>query len=262
MRTEIDENKIILSKIEDIPRNCWARLNRLKIFFGHQSVGYNIIDGMKDVLKDYNCIDLNLVETFDPEQFGQPIFAHTQVGRNTDPLSKIRNFEEIMDSGIGDVIDIAFFKFCYIDIFGDTDHVEISDHYVATMDRLKNRYPRTIFLHFTVPIRSLPKSAVGGLKQSIKSLVGKPGVLDDNIMRERYNKLLTDEYGKTEPLFDLALVESIDPSGLRCHTNKGTQKVYVMASEFTDDGGHLNIVGRRKVAEQLLITLVEVADNL
>ena len=33
-----------------------------------------------------------------------------------------------------------------------------------------------------------------------------------------------------------------------------------MAREYTDDGGHLNARGRRRVAEQLLIQLVELAE--
>jgi len=259
MRTDTD--KITLPAIEDVPQDCWAKLAQLKIFFGHQSVGYNIVDGITDILQDCDYIDLNLAETCDPVRFGQPVFAHARVGRNTDPLSKIRSFEEILDSGVGDSVDIAFFKFCYVDIFRDSNPVEIFDNYVATLDRLKNRYPRTKFMHVAVPIRSLPKSAVGALKQCIKSLVGKPGVLGDNVVRDLYNRLLTDTYSGTEPLFDTALAESVNSSGLRCHTGKGSQKVYVMAPEYTDDGGHLNAVGRRRVAEQLLVTLAEIANN-
>ena len=259
MRTRTD--KVTLPTIEDVVKDLWTKLARSKIFFGHQSVGYNIVDGIKDVLKDCNYINLNLAETCDPVRFGQQIFAHAQVGRNMDPLSKIRSFEDVLDSGVGDSVDIAFFKFCYVDIFRDSNPAEIFDNYVATMDGLKNRYPRTKFLHVTVAIRSLPKNAVGGLKQSIKSLVGKPSVLDDNMVRERYNRLLTDTYSGTEPLFDLALAESVNSSGLRCYSGKGSQKVSVMAPEYTDDGGHLNAVGRKRVAEQLLVTLAEVANK-
>jgi len=259
MRT--NTRRIEFPAIEGVMGDCWTRLAQSRVFFGHQSVGYNIVDGIKDILKDHSHIDIDIVETSDPARFEQPIFAHTQVGRNTDPLSKIRNFEEILDSGVGHKADIAFFKFCYVDIFRDSDPAEIFDNYVAALERLKSRYPRTKFLHVTVPIRSLPKSTVGGLKQSVKSLMGSPGVLDDNIVRQRYNRLLIDAYDGIEPLFDLALVESVDPSGLRCHANKGSQSVYVMSHKYTDDGGHLNAAGRRRVAEQLLMTLAEVADN-
>jgi lysophospholipase L1-like esterase len=74
--------------------------------------------------------------------------------------------------------------------------------------------------------------------------------------------LLRDAYSKTEPFFDLALIESVNPDGFRCYVAKGTEKVNVMASEYTEDGGHLNSRGGRKVAEQLLIILAQIASRL
>ncbi len=93
-------------------------------------------------------------------------------------------------------------------------------------------------------------------------MIGKPGILDDNRMRLRYNKLLNDAYCETGSVFDLALIESVSPGGFRCYANKGAEKVYVMAPEYTEDGGHLNGSGGRKVAEQLLIILAEMANSL
>lgn len=51
---------------------------------------------------------------------------------------------------------------------------------------------------------------------------------------------------KTEPFFDLALIESVNPDGFRCYAAKGTEKVNVMASEYTEDGGHLNSWAEKK----------------
>jgi hypothetical protein len=236
----------------NLPR---AKLAEKKIFFGHQSVGYNIVDGITDILKERGYIKLDIAETRGPAGFDKPVLAHAQVGRNTDPVSKIESFREVMDAGVGGKVDIAFFKFCYVDIMRDSDPGKIFDSYSAAIEELKIRYPRTKFLHVTVPIRSVPKGARKNLKQSVKLLIGKPGVLDDNMMRECYNKLLNDAYCSTEPFFDLALAESVNPDGFRCYAVKGAEKVHVMAPEYTDSGGHLNSRGRKKVAEQLLITL-------
>jgi lysophospholipase L1-like esterase len=82
------------------------------------------------------------------------------------------------------------------------------------------------------------------------------------MMRQNYNTLLSDAYFKTEPVFDLALIESVSPEGFRCYASKGAQKVSLMAPEYTEDGGHLNSQGRKKVAEQLLILLAQIADEL
>jgi hypothetical protein len=259
IKTRTDVNKITLPSIDDIPREYWAKLAEKKIFFGHQSVGYNIIDGITDIINERDYIKLNVIEAREPVAFDQPVFAHSQVGMNTKPFSKIKRFVEIMDAGVGSKVDIAFFKFCYVDIMRDSDPQEIFDGYSAALEELKDRYPNTMFLHLTVPIRSTPKGAKRNLKQTVKLLIGRPGLLEDNMMRRRYNDLLKNAYSKTGLFFDLALIESVNAEGFRCHAVKGAEKVDVMAPEYTEDGGHLNSQGRKKVAEQLLIILAEMA---
>jgi hypothetical protein len=164
-----------------------------------------------------------------------------------------------MDSGVGNNVDIAFFKFCYVDIMRDSDPQKIFNGYSAAIEELKQRYPNTKFLHVTVPIRSTPKGAKKFLKQTVKLLIGKPGFFEDNVVRHSYNDLLNNTYSKTGPFFDLARIESVNPVGLGCYAIKGAGKVPVMAPEYTEDGGHLNRLGRKKVAEQLLIILAEIA---
>lgn len=261
MKTRTDANKITLPSIDDVPKEYWAKLAEKKIFFGHQSVGYNIIGGITDIINERDYIKLNVIEAREPAAFDQPVFAHSQVGMNTDPFSKIKRFGEIMDAGVGSKADIAFFKFCYVDIMRDSDPQEIFDGYSAVMEELKDRYPNVKFLHVTVPIRSAPKGAKKNLKQTVKLLIGRPGFWEDNMMRRRYNDLLNDAYSKTGPFFDLALIESVNAGGFRCHAVNGAEKVYVMAPEYTEDGGHLNSEGRKKVAEQLLIILAEMASR-
>ena len=261
IRTMTETDKVTLPSIDDVPAESWAKLAGKKIFFGHKSVGYNIIDGLADVMNEHDYIKLNVVVGQEPTTFDLPVLAHSHVGMNTDPVSKIRSFMNIMDNGMGSKVDIAFFKFCYVDIMRDSDPQEIFNCYRAAFEELKNRYPDTKFLHITVPVCSVPKGVKRNLKQSIKLLIGMPGVLEDNMIRQYYNKLLRDAYSETEPFFDLALIESVNPDGFRCFAVNGTEKVYFMAPEYTDDGGHLNIRGRRKVAEQLLIILAETASR-
>jgi hypothetical protein len=259
IKTTTDADKITFPSIDDVPKVYWAELADKKIFFGHQSVGYNFIDGIKDIINERDYIKLNVIETCEPAAFNQPVFAHAQVGMNTKPFSKIKSFEQIVDSGVGNKVDIAFFKFCYVDITRDSDPKKICDAYRAALKELKDRYPAAIFLHVTVPIRSVPKGLKRGLKQSVKSIIGKPGFLEDNSMRESYNELLRNAYSGKAALFDLARVESVNSGGCRCHVLKGARKVFVTAPEYTEDGGHLNSLGRKEAAEQLLITLAEIA---
>jgi hypothetical protein len=262
IKIKTDVNKIALPSIDDVPMEYWAKLAEKKIFFGHKSVGYNIIEGVKDIVKERNYIKLNIVETREPLEFHRPIFAHAQVGRNTDPASKIKAFENIMDTGIGNKVDIAFFKFCYVDVMRDSNPQKIFTNYRNALEDLRARYPKTKFLHVTVPVRSTPKGAKRNLKESIKLLIGRPGVLEDNMKRQHYNTLLNNACSKTDPLFDVALAESISPSGSRCYAVKDKAKIYFMDSQYTSDGGHLNEEGRKRIAEQLLIILAELASKL
>ena len=245
IQTKTDTNKITLLSLDDVPRESWAKLAEKKIFFGHKSVGYNIIDGMEDIIEERDYIKLNILEAHEPAEFDRPVLAHSQVGRNTDPVSKIESFSDVMDSGVGEKLDIAFFKFCYVDVTRDSDPREIFDSYRAAIEELKGRYPETKFLHVTVPLCSGPRGLKRDIKERIKLLIGRPGILDDNTMRQRYNTLLKGNYGDKEPVFDLALTESVNPEGFRCYATKGAERVSVMTPEYTEDGGHLNDRGRK-----------------
>ena len=168
IKTRTDINKITLPSIDDVSMEDWAKLAKKKIFFGHQSVGYNIIEGIKDIISERDQIKLNIVETHDSAEFDNPIFAHARVGRNTDPVSKINGFRNIIDAGVGDKVDIAFFKFCYIDVMRDSDTQKIFDNYRNTIEDFKARYPETKFLHMTIPVCSTPKGVKRTLKEAVK----------------------------------------------------------------------------------------------
>jgi hypothetical protein len=259
IRTDI--HRITLPSIGDVSDEYWAKLAEKRIFFGHQSVGYDIIGGIINILDEYNHVKLDIVETDEAAEFDRPIFAHSRIGKNTDPPSKISGFRKIMDSGVGDKVDIAFFKFCYVDIMRDSDPQKIFEIYNAVIDDLKERYHQVRFLHVTIPLCSAPVGTERKIKENIKLLIGRPGLVDDNINRNLYNKLLNETYSKTEPVFDLALLESLNPDGFRLYANKGSEKVFFMSPQYTNDGGHIKQESRKRIAEQLLIILAETANK-
>jgi hypothetical protein len=78
--------------IKDIPESAWKKLSEKKVYFGHQSVGNNIINGIKDLMKENPQVKLNILKTKDPTDFGAPIFAHANIGKNRNPKSKIDAF--------------------------------------------------------------------------------------------------------------------------------------------------------------------------
>ena len=246
------EEKVHFTSIKDIPESTWSKLSRKKIFFGHQSVGFNIIDGLKDLMKENPQIKLNIVETSNPSDFNHPLFAHVRVGKNMNPKSKIDAFADFMQKGIGNKADIAFFKFCYVDVMAGTDSQKVFDDYKKSMSNLTKKYPKTIFVHVTVPL----KQKQTGPKAWIKKIIGRPlSGVDDNIKRKQFNELLKKEYNGKEPVFDLAKVESTHPDGRTETFTKDGDIFYSLVPDYTYDGGHLNETGRKLAAEQLLVLL-------
>lgn len=68
--------------MDNVSAAGWGELAGKKIFFGHQSVGYDIMEGVSALQKEHPSIRLTIVETTDPSRFDGPVFAHAQVGRN------------------------------------------------------------------------------------------------------------------------------------------------------------------------------------
>jgi hypothetical protein len=244
-----------LLAIGDVPAQSWNGLANARIFFGHQSVGFNIVNGLEDITRQGGSVKLNIVETYSPADFAGPVFAHSPVGKNSQPMSKIERFVEIMDAGAGDKVDVAFLKFCYVDITNKSNPREIFEKYKTAISGLEKRYPKVKFIHLTTPLKSATKGFNKTFRSFIKWLFRMPTALDDNLKREEYNKLIRDAYGGSGRVFDLALVESAGQNGLSCFVTVKGQRIPFMAPEYTDDGGHLNQRGRKAVAEQMLIFL-------
>ncbi len=257
----MSQEKIKLPKLADIPASAWEKLQKKKIYFGHQSVGNNIIKGLEEIGRKNPHLRLNIVriEKFAP--LNAQGFYHSTIGKNDYPKSKIEAFSQAMDNEIGNTADIAFFKFCFVDITAKTNIEEVLNHYSKTMKKLQDKYPKVTFVHFTVPLLRRNKPS---LKSYIKKLIGKgDGFFDDshNIARSKYNQLLREKYMGKEPLFDLAMVESTYDNGSRCAFSKDGQTYYSLVPEYTNDGGHLNEHGQKIVAEQLMIFLASLSGS-
>ena len=257
----MSEEVVKFPSIKDVPASAWEKLSQKKIYFGHQSVGFNIIDGIKDLMKENPQIKLNIVETADHTDFNVGLFAHSKVGKNTNPESKIDAFANFMDKGIGKKADIAFFKFCYVDVRTGTEVRNVLSDYKNIMSKLMKAYPDTKLVHVTVPLTSKPtglKGLIRSTKNAIKKIIGRPFFdYHDNIIRKKFNEMLIQEYDGKALIFDIAKIESTFPDGARCSFTKNGKTYYSMVPEYTYDSGHLNETGRKKAAEQLLILLAK-----
>ena len=234
---EMSQNK----NLENVLKNLSGR----KIYFGHQSVGNNILGGVGDILKENPQVKLNIVKISEPAALNSPILLHSFIGENENPESKINDFAKNVEKGIGNNADVALFKFCYVDINRMTDVERLFLAYKDTMERLKAKYPKTKFVHVTAPL-TIPESSA---KAFLKGLIGKE---DNNIKRNFFNEMLRKEYGGKGILFDLAEIESTYPDGARAFFTSGGKKNYTLVPDYTDDGGHLNEKGRKVVASEFL----------
>lgn len=236
-------------------RTTFDKLGAKSIYFGHMSVGNNIMEGVQDILRENPDAELDVRETESIDPAGKGLFAHSPIGDNMHPLKKIANFKTKIANNIGDHADIAFFKFCYIDIKADRDTEQVLTTYQQTMSRLKQKYPKTTFVHVTVPLTVVQT----GWKVPVKKLIGKaPGGYLDNIVRNRFNQKLIGAYAGKEPVFDLARVEATRPDG-SVVTFKWEGKTYLgMSGYYASDGRHLNAQGRRYAAEQLIVFLANI----
>ncbi|NTV99695.1 MAG: SGNH/GDSL hydrolase family protein [Oscillochloris sp.] len=218
------------------------------IFFGHQSVGWNIVNGIEEALQANPDMKLTIIKADQLAADQGPAFYHTEVGQNYDPLSKLQAFDKFIRNGIGGRADIAFFKFCYVDFNKSTDVTQLFETYKTTMAALNSAYPETTFVSMTTPLMAPDQ----GPKGFLKGLLGKNEELNANTRRHEFNELLRQEYAGTGKLFDLAAFEATDTNGKTCTMSVSGQTVPCLIPAYTDDGGHLNTTGRKVIAGQFL----------
>ena len=86
---------------QEIPESAWQKLSTKKIYFGHQSVGGNLIDGVSQILPKEPGLKLNIVKTDDPGKFTGPFWVFFVFGENGDPSSKISAIKANLQKWIG-----------------------------------------------------------------------------------------------------------------------------------------------------------------
>jgi hypothetical protein len=225
-----------------------------RIYFGHQSVGFDLVAGMK--LLSTGLPDAAPVFV-SPAQSPLPAggcFADSRVGRNNFPKEKCDDFKANVDKLEAESLDIALMKFCYADIGPQTDVEDLFAYYVRTLDTLAQRYPHTTFVHVTVPYTLRTSS----WKLLLKKLLGREDNSESgNYQRNRFNMLLLDHY-KGAPIVNLAMVESTYPDGSRESFQFNSVTTYSLIEDYTYDGGHLNDTGKRLAARELIRILANV----
>ncbi len=225
----------------------------LKIYFGHQSVGNNIIDGIEKWESETGTV-LNKLEIEDIDGPSDTPFIHYRVGRNGEPESKIDEFVSKVKSIPEESGAVAFFKLCYVDITGSTDPEALFDYYQSEINQLRENRPDVHLVLFTVPLTSIQKGWKAAAKKVLKR---QPSGVVENMKRHQFNELLRNEYGGVLPVFDLAEAESTLPDGSSETFTYDGHTYPSMSGIFTYDSGHLNDHGAKQVSYNLLAFLVQ-----
>lgn len=243
-------------KMNPMEHSAYEILDNKKIFFGHQSVGGNIISGIRLLQSARPEIKFNILETKDFSLSVAGCFAHYLVGKNKDPQSKTREFANIIESNRDNLPDIALHKYCYVDISATSDIKGIFNEYSKYMSDLTQRFPHVNFAHCTIPLTTIQKGPKAWAKRLLNK---KPYGIDDNIARNEYNMRLRDSYEHTGLIFDLAEHEAKQLNGGHTHFSLNNKQYMCLNDTYTDDGGHLNVVGQQYIADKFLSFLCVIA---
>ena len=248
-------------------------LRGLRIFFGHQSVGANILEGLRtltartpDALTISELRETAGTNAASPpasatEQITRdaprpaPLLLHARVGRNEAPSSKCEAFSQILDEGRAGRVDLAVLKFCYVDIGAATDVEALAASYTGCLDALGHRHPDTTFVPVTAPLRQTP----GGPGVWAREFLGRTNhTKAANARRHAYNVQLRRQYAG-RPLFDLAASQCTGPDGGRETFSFGGEELESLRAGYTNDGGHLNAAGQAVAAAEFVRSLAMAA---
>lgn len=233
-----------------VASSTWSRVSTIRTFFAHQSVGNNLLAGVRDLQQRDRTTSLPIVDIGQASAPSGAVLLHQQVGQNGDPSSKIRGFRQALETGLGDSVDVAAMKFCFWDIQKDTDVSKVFDEYSQTISALQQRFPRVTFVHVTVPLFARDDDWRAGVRRLLTMDV--PRTLD-NAKRHELSERIRARYAGREPIFDL--------EGFEAASDRERGGIPYLRPDYTFDGGHLNESARAAGAAMFLNVVAEASSR-
>jgi hypothetical protein len=209
-----------------IPATWVDRVKTMAVYFEHASVGGNIMDGLDALTASdpgrytvgrWSATDRTAIAAWFDANSG---FVDNPRG-NPGLQAKIDYFAATMGTNLPARLDVAMFKFCFIDDTGTA-----ADAFAAqrtAVQAVQAAHPDVTVVWWTMPIMT-----------------------DGSARRDDFNNLVRD-YCRAyrQALFDIADIECHSPAGVR---QTDTQSREVLYSGYSADGGHLNAAGSLRVA--------------
>ena len=233
--------------LDDATREALRRVANTRVFFAHQSVGQNMLSGLERLLEEAE-LEWPIVKSGSAAPSERPLLLQDTPGLNGNPRSKIDGFAAAVNDLTDPKPKLAFMKLCYVDITPDTNVDELFAHYRETLSALQKDHGDITFGHVTVPLTVYTH----GMKERVYRSIGRRVWADaSNIKRHEYNQRLREAF-RTAPILDLALVESTYPDGRREKFEAEGTTAYSLIPGYASDDGHLNEVGQRRAAAELV----------
>ncbi len=211
-----------------------AALSRRTVF-GHQSVGWQVLQGVQMWADEFN----QPTPTFPDYESGSlpgsgGFLAHFYAGTNGDVFTKTAEFLSHLANGLASQVDIVVLKFCYADLRSGSSYTpqQMFDEYKLWVDTVESTYPALTVIYATTAI-----------------VMGQNSDGANNGLRQTYNNLVRAEYAASGRLWDVADIESTDPSGNKVLYG-GVESLY--SGYASPDQRHIYGLGRTTVSAPLL----------
>lgn len=211
-----------------VPKDALTAARALRVVFGHQSVGFDVLRGLRGLAEaDADRYALEIEPRVRVEWYARRRgVGEFVLGQNGDALGKVDAFAARVRDGLGDVVDVAMMKLCYADLTERADPKAIFARWKGAYEDLERAFPKVRFVWWTVPV-PLPERCADRRTE-----------LNDLI------RAYVRANGKT--LLDVADLESHAPDGKAVTHAGGGEKLF--EGYARDAGGHLNDVGAQRVA--------------
>lgn len=233
-RAEIVDHRAV-DGVATLPQGVMDAIGTQRWLFTHASVGSNMVDGLDDLraldplryrlATSWVGFDSGQQRAADPPATTLPGTVYECPRGNPGWAQKLAIFDNSVRLGgwREPKVEVVMDKLCYIDEDAD------AGDYLATMAALRASYPHAYIVYATMPLTD--------------------GTGSDNVQRNVYNRAVRAACASGAAiLFDIADMEAHDPSGVE-HTFSSGGAVYQrLYAGYTDDGGHLNTLGRQRVA--------------
>jgi hypothetical protein len=224
------------------------RARAARIFFSHHSVGQNLMDGVQRLSATPGAAPIKVLSIEEGAREPGPAWVHGSGGKNGDPKSKVDFFRQTIETRAELQPKLALMKFCYVDFNPSTDVGAVFEYYERALTSLKRAHPAIVFGHVTVPLTIRPTE----LKWKVFRVLGRSVWEDDaNVKRQEFNERLLETFS-ADPIFDLARAESTRTDGTRETFVQDGAVYHALDPSYTDDDGHLNELGQRRVAPEMI----------